>query len=61
MITFILTKPDKIVSQIFEAIVPVYIQYKKPNLQLMSPEEQQFCLSFIEKYAPSLIKLFTNI
>lgn len=52
--------PDKVVVELFETILPMYLKNKKPNLQFMQPEDRKLCLSFIEQYAPTLLKIFTE-
>jgi len=32
--------------------LPIYLEYKKPDLSVMSPTERDYCLAIIKKYAP---------
>jgi hypothetical protein len=37
---------------IIRRTLPIYLEYKKPDLSVMSPTERDYCLAIIKKYAP---------
>lgn len=49
---FSINTPNAVTEQIIRKTLPMYLEYKKPDLSVMSPTERNFCLEVIKKYAP---------
>ena len=45
-------------ESIIRKTLPIYLDYKKPDLSVMAPKERELCISILKKFAPEyLIKL----
>jgi hypothetical protein len=52
---FSLGTPNSQTEEIIRKTLPMYLEYKRPDLSLMSQTERDYCIAIINKYAPEYL------